>query len=246
VLSTPISLVLPAYNEQPRIRASLEKIEQYAAGHWPAWELIVVDDGSQDGTAVIVQQYHISGPSGHRIRLLRNDINRGKGFSVRRGFMESGSDIVLFSDADLSTPIEESDKLLRAILLDGYDGAFGSRALPDSLIHLHQPMWREYGGKAFNLMMRGIAGLPYRDTQCGFKAFRKDAFLPVFQRQKIERFGFDVEILYLARKNGLRLQEVPVNWSHCQDSKVRYSRDSSEMFLDLLRIRWNDWRGYYN
>jgi len=240
-----ISLVLPAYNEQPRIHASLEKIEQHASGHWPAWELIVVDDGSADGTATLVEQYQSSGSSASRVHLLRNEINRGKGFSVRRGFLESANDVVIFSDSDLSTPIEESKKLLDAILRGGCDGAFGSRALPDSLIREHQPMWREWGGKVYNLLMRVIAGLPYQDTQCGFKAFRRSVFLPVFQRQRIERFGFDVEILYLARKRGIPLEEVPVAWSHSPDSKVRYSRDSAEMFLDLLRIRWNDWRGKY-
>jgi dolichyl-phosphate beta-glucosyltransferase len=241
-----VSLILPAFNEQPRILGSLEKITRYAIKSWSSWELILVDDGSSDGTAAAVQQFGASSNVEQHIRILRNDVNRGKGFSVRRGFLEAHHDIVIFSDSDLSTPIEESGKLLASIQQGGYHGAFGSRALPDSLIQQHQPLWREYGGKVFNLLMRVIAGLPYHDTQCGFKAFRREACLPVFQRQRIERFGFDVEILYLARKQGLRLQEVPVAWSHCPDSKVRYSRDSREMFIDLLRIRWNDWRGYYN
>jgi dolichyl-phosphate beta-glucosyltransferase len=243
---SPISLVLPAFNEHPRILGSLEKITRYAAAHWPAWELILIDDGSSDGTAEAVEGYAQSSGTGPNLRILRNDGNRGKGYSVRRGFLESRYDIVLFSDSDLSTPIEESEKLLAAIERHGHHGALASRALPDSLIAQHQPLWREYGGKAFNLLMRVIAGLPYHDTQCGFKAFCREAFLPVFQRQRIERFGFDVEILYLARKRGLRLLEVPVAWSHSPDSKVRYSRDSADMFLDLLRIRWYDWRGYYN
>lgn len=241
-----ISAVLPAYNEELCIVSSLEKIERYLANSGSAWELVVVDDGSADGTGNLVDEYILRSPNSEQIQILRNGVNRGKGCSVRRGFLAAKCDVVLFTDSDLSAPIEEAEKLLSPIRENRCDAVFGSRALAGSQIHVHQPIFRELGGKCFNLLMRLIAGLPYSDTQCGFKAFRREAFVPVFQRQRIERFGFDVEILYLAHKRGLRLAEVPVVWSHCEDTKIHFLRDSVTMFLDLWRIRCNDWLKRYD
>jgi hypothetical protein len=153
---------------------------------------------------------------------------------------------VLFSDCDLSAPVEEAAKLLAPITTGHCDAAFGSRALEESKIAIHQPLFREAAGKFFNCLVRLITRLPYHDTQCGFKAFRRERFIPIFQMQRIERFGFDVEILFLAQKCGLRLAEVPIIWSHCSNTKVRFVRDAFAMFLDLWRIRCNDWRGLYN
>ena len=213
--------------------------------HGYVWELIIVDDGSQDETWNMVQTYTLQSTHAARVRILRNKVNRGKGFSVRRGFLEAQNEIVLFSDCDLSTPIQDIHKLLAPIRDSAADAAFGSRALLQSKIDIHQPWFREFGGKCFNRLVRLITGLPYKDTQCGFKVFRREPFVSVFERQCLERFGFDVEILYLARKGGLRLIEVPVVWSHCEDTRVHFLKDSLSMFLDLWRIRWNDLRGRY-
>jgi glycosyltransferase involved in cell wall biosynthesis len=241
-----LSIVIPAYNEETRIGQSLDEILRFLDRNSYGAEVIVVDDGSRDRTGKIVSE-HIEPykQAGQQLRLLTNAPNRGKGYSVRRGVSSARGDIILFTDADLSSPITEAPRLIAPIAEGRADVTFGSRALDRSLIEVRQSLVRDFGGRVFNLFMKAITGLPFKDTQCGFKAFRRDAALPVFQRQSIERFGFDPEVLYIARKRGLRLLEVPVKWSHSDESKVSYIHDSVEMFLDLLRIRLNDLRGRY-
>jgi glycosyltransferase involved in cell wall biosynthesis len=241
-----LSIVIPAYNEQKRIGASLDAILEFLKRQTYRAEVIVVDDGSSDDTAEKVKEriarYR---DAGHHLRLLTNSPNRGKGFSVKRGLTEARGEIVLFTDADLSSPITEAPKLIDPIAEDRADVAFGSRALDRELIGKRQPLIRDFGGRLFNLFMQIITGLRYKDTQCGFKAFRREPALPVFKLQSIERFGFDPEVLYVAKKRGLRLREVPVVWNDSEGSTVSYARDSIRMFIDLLRIRLNDITGRY-
>lgn len=237
-----LSIVIPAYNEESRLPQTLERIAAYAASKSFSTEVVVVDDGSRDGTAATASRAAEKWPA---LRLLRNPGNRGKGFSVRNGMLHAAGHIALFSDADLSTPIEETDRLLDA-LEAGHDVAIGSRGLRPELIEVHQSSLRESAGKTFNLLVRAITRLPFRDTQCGFKAFRREAARAIFRRQQIDGFGFDVEILYLARKLGYRSVEVPVRWSHAEGTKVSMFGDSSRMFTDLLRIRWMDLKGKYD
>jgi len=180
------------------------------------------------------------------LRILTNKPNRGKGYSVKRGLTEAGGEIVLFSDADLSSPITEAPKLVDPIAEGRADLTFGSRALNRELIGVRQPLIRDFGGRVFNLFMRTITGLRFKDTQCGFKAFRREPALAVFKLQSIERFGFDPEVLYIAKKRGLRLLEVPVVWNDSEGSTVNYVSDSIKMFTDLVRIRFNDLAGRYN
>jgi dolichyl-phosphate beta-glucosyltransferase len=242
-----LSIVIPAYNEQKRIGRSLDDILAFLKSQTYRAEVIVVDDGSSDGTAASVSeriaQFH---EAGHELRVLTNDPNRGKGYSVKRGLTEARGEIVLFTDADLSSPITEAPKLIDPISGDKTDVAFGSRALNRELIGVRQPVIRDFGGRLFNLFMKTITGLRYQDTQCGFKAFRREPALAVFKLQSIERFGFDPEVLYIAKKRGLRLLEVPVVWNDSEGSTVNYVSDSIKMFTDLLRIRLNDLAGRYD
>jgi len=239
-MTLELSIVVPAYNEEQRLLWSLMEIFHYLAGRGLAAEVIVVDDGSTDTTPQIVTQLQAHRPDLH---LVSNERNRGKGFSVRRGFLEARGRLVLITDADLSTPIEEAGKLLAA--LDTCDVAIGSRALDRSLITAHQSRWRELAGVAFNWTVRLLTGLPFVDTQCGFKAFRREPARIVFEQQRIEGFGFDPEILFLAKRHGLRAVEIPVRWSHDPGSKVRVLQDGMRMVGDLLRIRWNWLVGRY-
>jgi glycosyltransferase involved in cell wall biosynthesis len=249
-MSSFLSIVIPAYNEEKRIEPSLEAVRRFLESQNYQAEVIVVDDGSSDGTARAVSEKIPSyREAGHELRVLTNKPNRGKGYSVQRGLTDSKGEIVIFSDADFSSPITEAPKLIDPIVEGRADVTLGSRALNRNLIGVHQPRMRELGGMVFNLCMRTITGLKLKDTQCGFKAFRRKAALPVFALQRIERFGFDAEVLYIARKQGNRLLEVPVVWNHCEggelQSKMNYIRDSVNMFADLIRIRLNDWKGRY-
>ncbi|HWO00008.1 MAG TPA: dolichyl-phosphate beta-glucosyltransferase [Blastocatellia bacterium] len=242
-----LSIVIPAYHEEKRIGRSLEGVLAFLVEKSYQAEVIVVDDGSKDGTDRVVNEWIPKyREAGEELRLLTNTPNRGKGYSVRRGLTEAAGEIVLFSDADFSSPISEAPKLIDPILEGNADVTFGSRALNRALIGKHQPVFRDFGGRVFNLFMRAITGLEFKDTQCGFKAFRRELALPVFQLQSIERFGFDPEVLYIARKRGLRLLEVPVVWNDAEGSTVRYASDSINMFLDLVRIRLNDFAGRYD
>jgi len=240
---TSLSIVIPAFNEGQRLGASLEAVLGYLRGTpFEKHEVVVVDDGSSDDTAAVVDRFRATHPE---VRLLRNPSNRGKGYSVRHGMLEASGDWILFTDADLSAPIEELGKLLDAATRRHAAVAIGSRALDRSLIGVHQSWFRENAGRMFNLLVRLIAGLPFADTQCGFKLFTRQAAHQVFRRLRLERFGFDVEALYLARKLGFQAVEVPVRWNHSEGTKVRMLRDSLNMFLDLGRVRWNDLRGRY-
>jgi dolichyl-phosphate beta-glucosyltransferase len=236
------SIVLPAYNEAARISASLDKVMHYASQRGGTMEVIVVNDGSRDATADIVRQYAVQHPS---LRLIENPGNRGKGFSVRNGMLHARGDILLFSDADLSSPIEEADKLFAA-LQAGADVAIGSRWVQKELQVIPQPLHRQLLGRMFNLALRLVLGLDFKDTQCGFKAFRRSAAELVFAQQKIERWGFDPELLYLAKRAGLRIAEVPVGWSHSEGTRINPLRDGLRMFAELFQIRWNAISGKYS
>jgi dolichyl-phosphate beta-glucosyltransferase len=235
------SIILPAYNESERIAGTLDSILAHAAQcGWNA-EVIVVNDGSADDTAEIVRECARQHPV---VRLLENPGNRGKGYSVRNGMLRARGDILLFSDADLSSPIEEADKLFAAIA-KGADIAIGSRWLDRRLQIRRQPMHRRLFGRIFNLTLRVILGLQFKDTQCGFKAFTRRSAQAIFPLQKIERWGFDPELLYLARKFGFLVSEVPVAWSHREGTRIHPLRDGIHMFGELLRVRWYALKGNY-
>jgi len=239
-----LSIVIPAYNEEKRLGRTLARIRDYFAGLAPGLdgiEIVIVDDGSADGTARVAQEWAREMPA---VRLVSNGENRGKGYSVRNGMLAARGRVALFTDADLSSPIEESGKLLDA-LAAGNDIAIGSRALDRSLIAVHQSRVRELAGMIFNGFVRILMGLRFHDTQCGFKAFARERCRIIFEQQRIERFGFDPEILFLARRHGLRAAEVPVRWAHDPATKIHMLRDSLLMFSDLLRIRWNWLLGRY-
>jgi len=239
-----LSIVIPAYNEERRLGRALAQIRDYFCskpGNVSAIEIIVVDDGSTDGTRLLAQQWAEQLPC---LRVLSNRRNRGKGYSVRHGMLEAQGRIALFTDADLSAPIPESEKLLAAIGA-GCDVAIGSRAIDRSLITEHQSRFREIAGIIFNRLVRLCTGLPFEDTQCGFKAFVRERCRIVFEQQRIERFGFDPEVLFLAERHGLRTAEVPVRWAHDPATKVHVVRDSILMFGDLLYLRWNSLIGRY-
>jgi glycosyltransferase involved in cell wall biosynthesis len=241
-LDPTYSIVIPAYNESTRLGATLEKVLAYV--HAQAWdaEIIVVNDGSRDNTADIVRTFAAKDPS---LRLVENPGNRGKGYSVRNGMLNARGRIVLFSDADLSSPIEEAAKLFRA-LEDGADIAIGSRWLRAETQTQRQPLHRQLFGRIFNLLLRLTLGLQFADTQCGFKAFRQPAVQAIFPLQRIERWGFDPEILFLARKLKFKVQEVSVAWAHRDGTSINPLVDGSRMFLEMLRIRWYDLSGKYD
>jgi len=230
-LRRSISIIIPAYNEEKRLPATLKKVQE-----WEFSEIVVVDDGSRDATA---EDARCAGA-----RVLQNPGNRGKGYTVRHGMMEAQGEWLLFSDADLSAPIDELDKLWSAVEREGAEAAIGSRALDRSLIGVHQPGFREYMGRVFNLAMRIVTGLPFRDTQCGFKLFQAAAAREIFRRQRLDGFGFDVEVLYIARRLGYRTLEVPVRWNDVAGTKVSLWR-GVVAFLDPLRVRWNGLTGKY-
>jgi dolichyl-phosphate beta-glucosyltransferase len=235
------SIILPAYNESARIAATLDKILAHATQRGWNLEVIVVDDGSNDGTADIVREYARK----HAVmRLLENPGNRGKGYSVRNGMLHAKGEILLFSDADLSSPIEEADPLFAAIG-EGADIAIGSRWVDRRLQIRRQPLYRRLFGRIFNLALRIILGLQFKDTQCGFKAFTRRSAQTIFPLQKIERWGFDPELLYLAAKFGFVVREVPVAWSHREGTRIHPLRDGIRMFGELLRIRWYALKGNY-
>ncbi len=244
-MKTLISIVIPAFEESDRLDDSIRQILSFIKNENLAAELIVVDDGSQDKTAQIAERSCAEFPE-LPTKVIRYEQNRGKGFAVKTGLLEAKGEVALFSDADLSTPIEELYKLVKPILDDEYDLTFGSRALDRSLIGTHQPWRREQGGKVFNFIVRTLTGLPFWDTQCGFKAFKMVKFRPLLELMKIERFGFDVEFLSVANFKGLRLKEIPVRWNHCEGTKVNVFRDSQRMFNEVRQIRRNIRIGGYD
>src|SRR5438876_5713469 len=231
----PFSIVIPAFNEAARIGETIRATLDYLSRTSPESELIVVNDGSTDATSPIARE--ALKPSAIQTQLLENFPNRGKGAAVRRGLLTAQKPIGLFFDADLSTPLEEIPKLIEPIARGEVDVAFGSRALDRRLIGHHQPWRREQGGRVFNLIVRVATGLPFWDTQCGFKAFRLDVFRPILERARTDGFGFDVELLYLARKANLRMKEIPVRWNHYEGSKVNVARDSLRMLREIVTLR---------
>jgi glycosyltransferase involved in cell wall biosynthesis len=238
-----LSIVIPAYNEQERLPASLDAILAYlGARSYSETEVVVVDDGSKDDTAGCVTDYAATRPN---VRLVRNPGNRGKGYAVRHGMLEARLEWRLFTDADLSAPIDELDRLFDAVERTGARIAIGSRGMDRSLIGVHQPVAREYAGRIFNSVMRLITGLPYADTQCGFKLYHADAAAQIFPRQKLDGFGFDVEDLVIARLRNIPAVEVPVRWNNAEGTKVSLTQGLNS-FLDPVRIRWKQWKGEYD
>jgi len=231
---------VPSFNEELRLPDSLERIAAYIYSSGRRTEVLVVDDGSTDRTAEVAASF--CGRIGN-LRVLQNGENRGKGYSVRHGMLEARGETVLFTDADLSAPIEEADKLISA--LQQYDVAIGSRAMNRDLIEVHESAFREFAGIIFNRIVRVVLWLPFVDTQCGFKGFRRERCRIIFEQQRIERFGFDPELLYLARHHGLKSIEIPVRWSHSPATKINMMRDSIQMFVDVFTIRWNALLGRY-
>jgi dolichyl-phosphate beta-glucosyltransferase len=236
-LRRSISIVIPAYNEEKRLPGTLAQIERYLdKNHWEFAEILVVNDGSTDKTAAVA--------TAAGARVLENPGNRGKGYSVKHGMLDAKCDWALLTDADLSAPIDELDRLWHALQEEHAQAAIGSRALDRSLIGVHQPAFREMVGRFFNVVMRMITGLPFHDTQCGFKLFETAAAREIFGRQTLDGFGFDVEVLYIAQHLGYRTLEVPVRWNDVAGTKVSMTRGLAA-FLDPVIVRWNGMRGRY-
>jgi glycosyltransferase involved in cell wall biosynthesis len=235
------SIVIPAYNESKRIPATLQAVAACVrTSGWSA-EIIVVDDGSRDSTADVVRTFAVQYPE---IRLIQNPGNRGKGYSVRNGLLLALGEIVMFTDADLSAPIEEAVDLFAAINA-GADIAIGSRWLERARQTIRQPLYRQFFGRCFNAVTRLVMGLSFADTQCGFKAFTRAAAQTVFQLQTIDRWGFDPEILFIALKRGFRIEEVPVSWAHDERTRISYLKDGIRMLQDIAIVRWNALLGRY-
>ena len=237
-----LSLIIPAYNEASRrLRENLNEILLFLRAQQYAWELIVVDDGSSDGTAEAAAA--VASSTGERISVLRNETNRGKGYSVRRGVLAAAGQKVFFTDADLSTPIEEVNRCLPH--LDKADIMIGSRALPESDITVRQPPLREFAGRVFNVFARLIAVKGFMDTQCGFKGFNRAAAQDIFARQRLPGYGFDVEVLYVANKLGYKIVEVPISWRDREASRLSAFHDGVKLLRDLAQVRVNDLKGLY-
>ncbi len=236
------SIVIPAFNEQARIGATLERVMECVEERGWAAEVLVVNDGSRDDTAALVQA---AARKYSNLRLIENAGNRGKGYSVRNGILQARGEIVMFTDADLSAPIAEAERLFTAIE-EGADVAIGSRWLDRSRQTLQQPIYRRFFGRCFNWLTRLVMNLPLADTQCGFKAFRREVARTIFMRQRIERWGFDPEILYIALRLGMNVREVAVTWGHDDRSRISYLKDGLKMIEDLLLVRFYSLAGYYD
>ena len=229
-----LSIIIPAYNERERLPETIGKILDYLKEHEWSWELLIADDGSSDGTPELIEADF------PLVQVVRTPHNQGKGGAVRRGMLAARGRLRLFSDADLSTPIDELDGMIPALERGGYDLVIASRALPESQLIVHQPWWREKAGRFFNRLVQPLSGLPYVDTQCGFKLFREGAARLLFTRQQSTGWAFDVEILMLAQLFGLSVLEYPVRWINNEASKVSLLRAAPRMIRDILRFRW--WR----
>lgn len=236
------SIIIPAYNESQRLGLSLDRILRHIAEQRWLAEIIVVDDGSTDDTAEIVSRYARKNST---VRLLRNPGNRGKGFSVRNGMLAAHGDVLLLTDADLSAPIAEAQKLFSAIA-KGADVAIGSRWLNSHSQTQRQPIYRQVTGRIFNLLLHTILGLPQKDTQCGFKAFSRQAAGAIFPSQRVERWGFDAEILFLSRRLNFQVAEIPVQWGHDDRSKIHPLRDGFSIVWDMVRVRYFSLTGQYD
>jgi dolichyl-phosphate beta-glucosyltransferase len=236
------SIVIPAFNEGARILATLRSVVECIRGRGWRAEVLVVNDGSTDQTANIVRDFQTHAPE---VRLIENPGNRGKGYSVRSGMLQAVGDVVMFTDSDLSAPIEEADRLFGAIAA-GADIAIGSRWLERGRQTHRQPLYRQFFGRCFNAVTRFVMGLHFADTQCGFKAFTREAAQTVFQLQTIDRWGFDPEILFIAIKHGYRVVEVPVSWAHDERTRMSYLKDGMKMLEEIAIIRWNALTGQYS
>ena len=243
VMASPqLSIVIPAYNEGARIELTLDRVMACVEKQgWDA-EVLVVDDGSTDATPKIVHAWMERYPQLH---LIQNEGNRGKGYSVRNGLLQAAGEVVMFTDADLSAPMEEAELLLAAIA-DGADVAIGSRWMDKTRQTIHQPLYRKFFGRCFNWVTRVVMGLPFKDTQCGFKAFKRPVAQVIFRLQRIERWGFDPEILFIARKLGYDIREVPVTWGHDERSRMSYLKDGMKMLEEMAIIRGNSIAGRYD
>ena len=242
MVSSPfLSIIIPAYNEEVRLAKTLPVLKEFLERQEYSWEVVLVDDGSADRTSEVLQQFF----SPEEGRSFKHMPNRGKGYSIRRGVAEARGEILLFSDADFSTPIDEFPKLYQHIQ-NGFDIAIGSRSLPESNVEVHQAWVREGMGKIFNLLVRIILLRGFIDTQCGFKCVRRKAAAPIFSQLTIDGFGYDVEFLFLAQKNGLKIKETPVLWRNHPDSRVRILQDSFRMLTDLITVRFRDLFGQYD
>ena len=239
-----LSIVIPAYNEESRIGRTLTETFDYLDRQNYSSEVIVVNDGSSDHTVEAVRKFESR--AGGRLRLVENPGNRGKGYSVRNGMLKADGEIALFFDADLSTPTSEIVKVVGPIAEGRYDVVFGSRAIDRSLIGTHQSFFREAVGRTGNLIQFAFTGLRFKDTQCGFKAFRRDAAQSVFRLQRIDGFGFDPEILFIAKKLGWRLLETPVRWNHVEGSKLNPITAPIKALMEVSTIRWNNFLGKYD
>ncbi len=237
-----LSVVIPAYNEARRIGPTLERVHAHLEGRGKPYEVLVVDDGSLDDTSERVRSFAVGHP---QFRLLSSSPNHGKGWAVRTGVLAATGDPIVFADADLSTPIEQIDPFERK-LAEGYDVAIASRTHAGTVIVGWNPWYRRLSGRLFNAVIQGLTGLPIRDTQCGFKAFRRRAAIEIFQRQRLDGFAFDVEALYLASKLRFRVAELPIRWENATDSKVNVARQAWPMVREVLRIRKFDREGLYN
>jgi len=235
------SIVIPAFNESARIPATLQSVVSCIRERGWAAEVIVVNDGSRDATAEVVRAFARNAPE---VRLIENPGNRGKGYSVRSGMLQALGEVVMFTDSDLSAPIEEAERLFAAIAA-GADIAIGSRWLEKGRQTHRQPFYRQFFGRCFNAVTRAVMGLRFADTQCGFKAFTRAAAQTVFQLQTIERWGFDPEILFIALKRGYWIIEVPVSWAHDERTRMSYLKDGMKMLEEIAIIRWNALRGRY-
>jgi len=235
-----ISIVIPAYNEEKRIEPTLKSIITYLKDNFDRYEIIIVDDGSEDKTYEIISKY-----KSNNIKVLRNEINKGKGYSVKKGILNAKYPLILFTDSDLSTPIEEVKKFIDYIN-DGYDIVIASRNLKNSKIKVRQPLYRQILGKTFPLLANIIVLKGFKDTQCGFKLFKTDVAKRIVKLQTFEQFSFDVEILVIAKKMGYKIKEAPVVWIDKEGTKVRTFKDGFTMLIDLFKIKYNNVLGKYS
>ena len=242
-MSAPyVSIVVPAYNEEARLGKSLTAIGAWLEAHGIAGEVVVVDDGSSDGTSALLEEAHRGDPG---VRSLRFRANRGKGAAVREGVLAASGSLVLVTDADLSTPIEDLGRLLERMRETASDVVIGSRALEGSRIEVRQPFWRVLIGKAGNRLIRALTRLPFHDTQCGFKLLDREKLVPIVRKMVVDRFAYDIELLWLAKLAGLRILEEPVTWRNSPDSRVSALRDPFNVLADVVRIRRRIRRGFY-
>lgn len=240
-----LSVIMPAFNEEARLAATFVQVAAYFADAGRRYELILVDDGSRDQTARLAASLAPSLEPWGQLRLLRNERNRGKGFSVRRGMLAARGALALMTDADLSTPLDQVARLEEALHKRQLDIAIGSRAVAGAQVIIHQSAVRERLGVLFNLLVRAATGLPFRDTQCGFKLFRLATTREIFRVQRLSGWAFDVELLFIAQRWGLGVEEIPVVWRHAEGSKVHVAPQAPQVLVDLLRIRLNNARGFY-